>query len=395
MVYRPEPETYPPTKRTLTQDEKFNKHVEMMSPTIKRNGKIFHDGCLGCENELIKTCKRCRYHDFGNTISLPNLNTEDGEISMKHQLLTPKGYEVIDNYGIYDSPNKSNQSFDSIIMECQDMLSIEDKVQEKYEEWLGGEKKPPELVLDLTCSEQFKTGLRKSLKLFFIPIAMIPTLLIYNHISYMLFVGFINVLNGFTYGFDALYHWNEWKIKIVKGSKKSKHSESSKFQFLKESYSGTINNLNERLELVQNRISEQIKVHRHDREQIQEYSDLLGDTSEAINKIHHALRDLHKSSKKLSEKKVEINKSLNEYIGESGVIAQKEKEIERLKIAQELSDRMKTNFHTTMEITKSVDVLTDVIIPGLKQLMSLKIPELIEKVNFECDKERVLLEIKR
>lgn len=35
------------------------------------------------------------------------------------------------------------------------------------------------------------------------------------------------------------------------------------------------------------------------------------------------------------------------------------------------------------------------IIPGIKQLMSFKIPELIDNINYECDKERVLLEVKQ
>ena len=172
-----------------------------------------------------------------------------------------------------------------------------------------------------------------------------------------------------------------------------KPSESSKFQFLKESYTGTIANLNTRLDLVQTRISDQVRTHQKDREQIGEYSDLFGDTTDIVNKIDSAISDLQSSSDKLSSKKADINKSLQEYIGESGIIAQKEREIKRLKLAQELSDRMKTNFHTTMEITHNVDVLTDTIIPALKQIMSLKIPELIEQVNYKCDSETAYLEI--
>ena len=56
---------------------------------------------------------------------------------------------------------------------------------------------------------------------------------------------------------------------------------------------------------------------------------------------------------------------------------------------------MKHNFAVTLEITTNVDLLADTIIPGIKQLMSFKIPELIDKVNHECDKQKILLEIKQ
>lgn len=284
------------------------------------------------------------------------------------------------------------QSFDSIIMECQDMLSIEDKVQEKYEDWLNGGEVKGKLI-SLEYSDGFLTLVATGFSA--LGIGVVSLLFTYfNVFLFTMFSAASFAVSWIVLGCIS----DEYSIKFRKKKAKStpsESSESSKFQFLKESYSGTINNLNERLELVQNKISEQIRTHQKDREQIQEYSDLLGDTIPIIIKIDSAICDLMLSSDKLSTKKAEINKSLNEYIGESGIITQKEREIERFKVAQELSERMKTNFHTTMEITKSVDVLTDVIMPGLKQLMSLKIPELIEKVNFECDKERVFLEINR
>jgi len=286
--------------------------------------------------------------------------------------------------------NKSNQSFDSIIMECQDMLSIEDEVQKKYEEWLGG---PTESKVKIDFNKDVIPAVMYGL------MSLSLGFFTYLGDSFGFTTGagvvVLSTLSGLSALFCTVILVDNYNKTHKKPKTKNKPSESSKFQFLKESYSGTIKNLNERLELVQDRISQQIKTHRHDREQVQEYSDILGDTTSVIIKIDGAILSLTKSSDKLSKKKAEINKSLNEYIGESRVIAQKEREIERLKVAQELSDRMKTNFHTTMEITKSVDVLTDLIMPGLKQLMSLKIPELIEKVNFECDKERVLLEINR
>ena len=85
---------------------------------------------------------------------------------------------------------------------------------------------------------------------------------------------------------------------------------------------------------------------------------------------------------------------MEEYFGVGGYISQKENEIERIKKAQILSDRMQKNFHTTLEITKNVDVLTDTIVPGIKKLMRFNLPELIENINEQCDKESALLEIK-
>lgn len=295
-------------------------------------------------------------------------------------------------------PSESNQSFDSIIMECQDMLSIEDQVEKKYHKWLGvGEKRKIKWECDNYSWVPYAIICLVSACV----LLFTPSIFAHDPRSPERVTNVTLQLTAWVSLFmSCAVTWmyimsSSMKVCVINGIPKQKPSESSKFRFLKESYSGTITNLNTRLELVQTRISEQVRMHQIDREQIQEYSDMFGDTTDIVSKIDSAICDLQDSSTKLSEKKAEINKSLNEYIGERGVIAQKEREIERLKMAQELSDRMKTNFSTTMEITKNVDVLTDVIIPGLKQLMSLRIPELIEQVNYKCDTETAFLEISK
>lgn len=286
---------------------------------------------------------------------------------------------------------KPTQSFDSIIMECQDMLSVETEVKKRYEEWLGGGKSK----YSLEINQEHKSGVLSLLA----SVLVLVSSLILGILSLLFeFDGRVPMTFGvisFVSGLAWAGLGDFWKYFSIKDRVKPKQnpSEASKFQFLKDSYSGTIKNLNQRLELVQDKISNQIETHRKDKRQIEECRDLFDDVSDVINKIDSALCELNKSSKNLSEKKVEINKALNDYIGENGYIAEKEREIERIKIAQELSERIKTNFKETLEITKSVDVLADVIIPGIKQLMSLKIPELIDKVNYECDKEKAFLEI--
>lgn len=289
------------------------------------------------------------------------------------------------------------QSFDQIIMECQDMLSVETEVKKAYEKWLGNEKVKTKYrpYLEISCLEHFRSELKRG-------ILYIPCGIILGGISagvwslYSVIPGGIAVLLLIFGLVEMWYHWGEFKIGIrkTKSGNSQQPTEHNKFQFLKESYVGTIQKLDNRLNLVKSKINAQIEAHTQDKEQVLQYQDMFDETDSVIHKIERAISSLRESHDKVSEKKAELHKTLNDYIGENGYISQKEKELERIKVAQELSDRMQANFGKTLEIVKNVDVLADVIIPGIKQLMEFKIPELIENVEFECDKERVMLGIK-
>lgn len=302
--------------------------------------------------------------------------------------------------------DKSPQLFDDIIMECQDMISVETGVKKAYEKWLTGDKVKIRPYIEMTCSDRFKSELRRGI--ICLPISIFSFVVFVS--SFVSFVSFeyfpkwsiipgilfavVSICTGVNAIFEMRFHKGQYRIGIKRTGKKRKADENSKFQFLKESYQGTIQKLNIRLEDVLLRINEQIQAHQRDKKEILENSDLFDNTDQVIIKIDVAISELRESEEKVILKQGDIKRTMNEYLGENGYISQKEKEIERIKKAQEISERMQKNFDTTLEIVKNVDVLTDAIIPGIKQLMEFKIPELIRDVEFKCDKERVLLGIR-
>lgn len=285
---------------------------------------------------------------------------------------------------------KNKLLFDSIIMECTDILSIETEVKKAYDK----------LVNKKTISPiYYKDGYWIRLFIMEIIFLISSSLLWYLcfKINPYLQSGVLGIPTvGSSFFLVILSGWiidgkikGEWGI-----NKKSKIKKHDKFEILKSAYIGTIAKLVDRLDLVKDKIDSQINLHEKDREEIKEYADILSNTDEALGKIETTIKKLRDSKLKVSDKKAEINQLLNRYIGENGYITQKEAEIKRIKVAQELSDRMKNNFQTTMEIINNVDILTDAIIPAIKELIGFKIPELISNIEFECDKNRVLLEMK-
>ena len=261
-----------------------------------------------------------------------------------------KQYKKPDNDVFKRESEKSVETFDKIIMQCDNMLDFETEIENMFFRWLEQQKN-----VKIKIENQ---GVISKLRLFFY----------------------------------ELFFYVEKKPEVIRN--RDMVDENLKLEFLKEYYSETIKSLNGRLDLIKDKIQNQISSHTVDKEEIIEYGDIFSKTDEILNKIDSAIENLNSSYSKVSEKKAEINKTLKKYLGKNGYIVQKEKEINRLKIAKKLSSRMEKNFQTTLEITKNVDVLTETIIPGIKQLMSYKIPELIDKVNFECDKERAFLNIK-
>lgn len=358
-------------------------------------------------------------------IKRPEMGIDTGRMKRSFLNRETNQYTTTENKGLV------SQSFDSIIMECQDMLSVETEVKKRYEAWLGKDSEKKESVFNklrwFSCwiraaiipSHWLKNGFtnwawNKKLNSILDNIEAIDN----RESDYWIKINGVKIwVSNYPFGYGADYTNGKTDtapsrttivrlhdaikrhrkglppIRKFKENRMVEPSESSKFQFLKESYSGTIENLNIKLDEIKAKIQNQISAHAKDKESLLEYADMFSETDFMVKRIDKAISALESSYKKVSEKKAEISKALKDYIGENGYIAEKEREIERLKVAQELSDRMQKNFHSTLEITKSVDVLTDTIIPGIKQLMSLKIPELIDKVNYECDKEKAFLDI--
>jgi hypothetical protein len=288
----------------------------------------------------------------------------------------------------------NDQTFEKIIMECTDMFSMEKEVEKIYKKWNNKSRMP-----HIWFRSGHKPKIIKSLLGFVISAVSIPYLSsapatsailnLYVIAVVMLTVWFIRcsfrVIGGLML--------DDWGIKFRKLNPK-KLTKQDELGILKYQFHLTISKLDGRLDLIKGEIEDQIRRHKDDIEKLAEYSHILTNTEEVRGKINTAIQDLNKSYGKVSAKKVEIKKFLSEYIGDNGYISQKEKEINDLKIAQDLSDRIKSNLGITMEITKNIDILTDAIIPGIKKLMEFRIPELVRDVEFECDKNRVLLEIK-
>ena len=294
---------------------------------------------------------------------------------------------------------KSSQSFDSLIMECQDTLSIEEEIEKKYRKWTG-------------VSNKIKVGKGKIWLMFAYSTAWI----LLSGASGVLFsrgveVSFLNA-QGFIIGVMSIFSggssviWFNKLLGIIKSEniikqakellKNKPHKnplEASKFQFAKEGYKSTKDNLNFTLDKVQKVVRDRIEAHQKDRSDILEFSDMLGDTEQATNRIDEEIKGLESDHKRLSETQKEINKVIDGYIGESGILSQKEKDLARALKAQEISSKMEENFKITMEVRNGVDILTDVLIPGLKQIMAFRIPELIEDITMQTDKERAFLEI--
>lgn len=295
-------------------------------------------------------------------------------------------------------PKEKPQTFDSIIMECQDTLSIETEIDKRFKEWVKGENDSDKIsgtpiVKAIAYASSWLFSATVGTRLIIIAIAE------YQGIK----IGALILLSGIALLVSSVFlfskTWNTVKKLSIRdwisSKKKSKRnpSEASKFEFLRTAYVGTIDKLNNRLFSVKDKIDQQIKEHEKDELEILNYQDLFDDITEPTQKIKEAIQSLKDSREKISEKQKEINDVLNEYTGENGYISQKEKEIKRIQKAQEISDRMKHNFKTTLEITARVDLFSDMVVPGIKRLMSLEIPKLIEKVNHECDRSKSYLEI--
>ena len=289
--------------------------------------------------------------------------------------------------------NSATQTFDSLIMECQDTLSIETEIDKRFKEWASN-RNPNKFYF---IAERYKMPLFLSLVVVCAVILAYDTgdPFIYESQTPPRAVAVIKWAASIIFGgASAAFlfvnrpiiktNFSQWFPLQFFPDHGKNPSEASKFEFLRTAYVGTIDKLNSRLFSVKDKIDQQIKEHEKDELEISKYQDLFEDTAEPVKKIKEAIQSLKDSREKISTKQKEINDVLNEYTGENGYISQKEKEIERIKKAQEISDRMKHNFKTTLEITASVDVLSDTIIPGLKKIMSFKIPELIDKVNYEC-----------
>ena len=291
---------------------------------------------------------------------------------------------------------ETDESFEDIIMSCDKLVDVETEVKKSFEKWKAKESAPkrkfgrPDIDIGGEAAPIRYGVLISIISLFALLISAklgSTPMLIFFTLSLAVSLGTSTAI--------ALLAWEDWEIGWKKGYKipAKEITEKNKFEFIKGVYVSTIQKINGRLDIAKNKIDSQITLHEQDREQIMQYSDILNNTDEALKKIDQAINDLTASKKKVSSKKGEVNKILEQYVGEYGYIAQKEKELERITIAQELSDRMKKNFKTTLEITKSVDVLTDAIVPGIKKMMEFKIPELIEEIEHKCDVEQSYLEI--
>jgi hypothetical protein len=286
-------------------------------------------------------------------------------------------------------------SFDTLILECDEMLDIESGIKERFEKWKKGDKLD-KLKSKYVIVEKFKDFVVR------LPVWMFTVSLILFVISFFNTEGIGKIpwfiatsIANITFIFltkNSIKKPNitENKSEIV-NINHNRTDDELKLIFLKESFVGTIHNLNTKLDSIKQIITDQQKKHKDDKEEILRYKDMFDNTEIIIAKIDRSVKNLDESYEKISEKKAKLNAALDEYIGVNGYISRKEKELNDLKIAHELSARMEANFNETLNITKSVDVLTETIIPGIKQLMSYKIPELIEKVNLETDTERIFL----
>lgn len=297
--------------------------------------------------------------------------------------------------------NDNTQTFEDIIIECHDAIAIETNIEKAYKKWVSKEcsDKKTKGRLHVEVEDDYKWHFKWFKRfLFLFPVSLLAAVTSFTlgemgPLRAILVIS--TVISGVGLLASSCYAIGEFKIKWIKGKiiPGKKISESNKFEFLKDAYVGTIQKLNGKLDTVKDKINVQIKKHEEDREQITQYSDILSNTDSVLDKIEKAIADLENSRRKVSDKKGEVNKILEEYIGENGIIAQKQAEIDRVRIAQEISDRMKQNFSDTMEITKNVDVLTEAIIPGMRKLIEFKIPELIKSIENKCDVEKSYLEI--
>jgi hypothetical protein len=393
---RPVLSTKPPTTRPAIDAEKldfFKRLLRVNNITLEN----FHS--LDCVSELINGAYKvsnhnriCKAHDpAANRFKTQQVKELFCSVDGLDELLTTnKKVEMVGTGRMKKSINlpeiQTTQSFDQIIMECQDMLSVETEVKKAYEKWLGK---------DNIRSNRWKNLLEPvGLFLTACGIYAMSSVFYFEFSVNQYIAGFVGMLSSSFVIFRKKLLRFAKSFKSEKSNKRQP-TEQNKFQFLKESYVGTIQKLDDRLNIIKSKINTQIDAHTQDKEQVLQYQDMFDETDSVIHKIERAISSLRESHDKVSEKKAELHKTLNDYIGENGYISQKEQELERIKVAQELSDRMQTNFGKTLEIVKNVDVLTDAIIPGIKQLMEFRIPELIEKVEFECDKERVMFETKQ
>jgi len=352
-----------------------------------RQEVIYHASCHSCSRSIYD-CEHCwckTRSPYDNNLC----NYSYGLKSSEETIVKSNGkYRGFSSYGTHYSLDDKQpklkmenqiESFDELIMECSDAAGIESKIKESYEKWL---KKSKSFQINISYDDISVLAIS--------PVAMFVALKYMEGIvSYLLFPISLSIFLG----------WVTWiSIRTIKEHFNKKNNkmitESDKLLYLKTAYTETIKKINSRLDSTKDRIEKQIRLHNDDLEKLRQYEHLFGDTTAIKEKITNAIIELNKSFHRISMQKSDINKLLDEYTGTNGYLSKKEKEIQDLKNAQELSDRMAKNFQTTLEITKNVDVLVDVIIPGVKRLMEFKIPQLIEDVNYQCDREQAYLQIK-
>ena len=369
---RPEPEGKAPESRpdlTTISDVKMGVKADCFASNGKH--KLLHGACHNCKNTSAYCCSRC--------IRLSNSKTSKTIME--------------------------TQSFDSLIMECQDILSIEGWVEKKYKKWLAGkyDKKKPIFKIEKISGSVLKYSFPVLLlSLIILPVCINAGIQMdketwsgFFGFSTFMFGGLsvIGIVFGVVFSVGSI---NKISVSLSRFKKHHKNpSERIKYQFAKEGYIGTKNKLNSTLDKAKQIVRDRIEAHQKDKTDILEFSDMLGDTKDATNRINKEIKGLEDDHKRLSDKQNEINKVIDGYIGETGILAQKEKDLARILKAQEISSKMEENFKITMEVRQGVDIIVDTIIPGLKQLMSFKIPELIEDITYQCDKSKSYLEIKR
>jgi hypothetical protein len=357
----------------------------------------------------VDTIKVINDHDNFGSQTFPmdgkNFCTETWSIDIngRAKIMTDKGRTElttgkrgIQSKTVDVKPDSTIQSFEKIIMECHDMLSIDEKVESMYADWTRKGKKKTKLGFYVfRCISLLIGGFGFGYNIMMASEA--------KGIAAWIFLGFAAVLlvleimlidkTDFKEAIDTFIKFLN-RTFINRKNLEEKPSGHSRFQFLKETYQKTIDDLNSRLTTVLVAINDQINSRKADITEIESNKDIFGNSDEVIHEIERDIVHLETRREKVKQKQESIKQTMEEYLGKQGYIAQKEQEIERLKKAQELTDRIKENHKVTLEITKQVDVLTDVIIPGIKRLMEFKIPELINEVEYGHDRETALLEIK-
>jgi hypothetical protein len=265
----------------------------------------------------------------------------------------------------------SSVSFDGLIMECDNLLDIETSVLGKYKEWVKSET---QTIIKIT---------EKVKKL--IPVE-----------RFTFYQKIIRAVFGDSVGPFEYIEVSEEKIEPNK-KYAGKTEDELMLIFLRDAYIGTIEHLNIKLDEAKDIIEEKRRTLKDRKEKIKSFKNLYKNKEqieEVLSKYDLNIASLDMRFDKISDRKNDLNEALDTYLGEDGYISQKESEIEQLKLAQELSNEIEDDFNTTLEVINNADILADTIVPGIKKLMSYRIPELVDHANFNADKERVFLEKK-